>query len=97
MLCLGGGGVWCSRTYAYLSDKTATPWYQFQTTAYTGGSYGVSVLTDAKLIGGAALDQGSCCETAINFSTFIGTKSVPLVSALVPDITASAAGIAMVG
>jgi hypothetical protein len=32
--------------------------------------------TDPGQIGGAALDQGACCESATAFSTFIGTLAV---------------------
>ena len=55
MECLGGGGVWCSRTYAYLSSATTSPFYQFQTLVYTGGVYTViaTLNTDAAMTGGA--------------------------------------------
>jgi hypothetical protein len=37
-------------------------------------------LNDPAQIGGAALDQGACCESATAFSTFVGTLAVPAAS-----------------
>jgi len=52
--------------------------------------------TDALATGGAALDQGACCNSAAAFSTFVGTLSVPANDFTLPTTTESIAGIVMV-
>jgi len=71
MTCIGGGGVWCSRTYAYNSSVVAL---SGSTTLANGGSTAtigmmlypnnaptIAALTEAKMAAGAGYDNGSCC------------------------------------
>lgn len=51
--------------------------------------------TDAEQLGGAALDQGACCNAAAAFSTFIGTLSVPAATFTEPTTGESASGVLM--
>jgi len=71
--CIRGAGVWCSRTYSYLSTSD-TLQYEGLTKASNA-----LVLADspAKLVTGASLDQGACCQSQILFNTFLGTKATP--------------------
>jgi hypothetical protein len=59
------------------------------------GSMKNASASSAAQIGGAALDQGACCESAIAFSTFIGTLKVPAAPFTDLDSTASIAGVTM--
>ena len=70
MLCLNAAGVWCSSTYSYLSTTTA---FQQETTTAAGNSL-VFPASEPLSIGGAALDNGSCCETDADFNTFVYTQ-----------------------
>lgn len=48
--------------------------------------------TDALATGGAALDQGACCNSAALFSSFVGTLSVPSDAFAEPTSAESIAG-----
>jgi hypothetical protein len=80
MKCIGGGGVWCSRTYAYVSSTSA---YQGTfvaiTSTFTDNNVGMALFpngknasattpttTDAMMVGGPGLDGGSCCAVTRN-------------------------------
>lgn len=69
--CILSGGVWCSRTYAYVSTSATL---QGQNLSITGmslfpnnnaSSTGGTPAIAANMIGGAALDGGSCCATKV--------------------------------
>ena len=90
--CIRGAGVWCSRTYSYLSTS--------DTLQYDGltAAYNATVLadSDAKLVTGASLDQGACCQSQILFNTFLGTKAAPTPTTELNNNATSKAGAVMV-
>jgi len=94
MKCIGGGGVWCSRTYAY-SSSSATLQGQLASTAAPFGmdAYGNGKLTAADssstppvpmtilLTGaGAGLDGGSCC--GVSQTTFNTAAGIGIIGAV---------------
>jgi len=81
MACINGLGVWCSRTYSYLESGST---YMYEATTYAAGGMHLLSNSDALQKGGAALDQGACCETATLFSTWVGTLSVPSATYTAP-------------
>jgi len=68
----------------------------YEATTYAAGGYQLLSNSDALQKGGAALDQGACCETAVNFSTWVGTLSVPAATYTAPTTAESIAGITMI-
>ena len=61
MGCLNKAGVWCSRTYAYLSTKAAG--LQSNITANTGFLNIDLTPSNSLRLGGAGKDGGSCCAS----------------------------------
>jgi len=75
MQCIGGNGVWCSRTYAYAStallqgsaattgapDKGFLKYPNGDPSATASGN----AVTEAMMAAGAAKDNGSCCAATL--------------------------------
>jgi len=74
MGCLNKSGVWCSRTYAYLSTAAAG----LQANSLVFGSFmTVDASPDsAKRLGGAGMDGGSCCASSWLMNQLVGSPSV---------------------
>jgi len=70
MNCINGGGVWCSRTFSYLSSSATN---LFQYNGLTAASLMSAIPADVDT--GDALDAGSCCDSVTNLNVFIGTKA----------------------
>jgi hypothetical protein len=68
----------------------------YEATTYAAGGMQLVSNSDTLQKGGAALDQGACCETALLFSTWVGTLSVPAATYTAPTSAESIAGITMV-
>ena len=57
-LCVNGGGVWCSRTYAYDQTNAA---YQYAQTATATTTFQTNFNTSSSEASGTT-DQGACCQ-----------------------------------
>jgi hypothetical protein len=77
MQCLNGGGVWCSRTFSYLSTSSTN---KFMADSTTSGFISTVLPVNAATatVTGDALDGGACCDSAVNFNLFVGTKAIPV-------------------
>jgi hypothetical protein len=70
MACLNKDGVWCSSTYSYVSTTA-----QFQQDILTADHNSlIKPGTNPLSITGAALDNGSCCDSNTNFNNFAWTQ-----------------------
>lgn len=86
MNCIGGGGVWCSRTYNFAIANVYT--YQAANLLWAAGINAASGTQAASWTATTATDQGSCCDTKANFVTYIGATA----SAATAGVWASATG-----
>jgi len=68
--CIRGTGVWCSRTFAYLSSNNV-----FQAATDTAATNATILPAVGAEFGGASLDGGFCCDSKANFNLFVGTKT----------------------
>jgi hypothetical protein len=79
MNCIGGGYVWCSRTYNFAISTVFA--YNAATTTWTAGINTVSSSQATTWTNVTATDQGSCCDTAANFIKASGATAVAAATA----------------
>jgi hypothetical protein len=92
MNCIGGGAVWCSRTYNFAIATVYT--YQAANLLWAGGLNAKSSTQANSWTNTTATDQGSCCDTKANFVKYIGTTGAGATVGVWASATGNAAAVA---